>query len=364
MNPKVIAVTNVEQEPEDEWGTRRNFGPVVVISIDPPIIKCGIAYEEWLAIAGAFGRRYGNMPAAFLIYPTWSIESPEKTAAIGKAVREHQNLYPAHFLVYMGNTQQEVDMLVGEGVHAIFLNKNCTVSDDVFRPLPHVKVEFDAIYNARFIREKRHELASEIELLAYIGYVEGSERRIGRQLEIMRDLLRRSPRHCLINPLVDGRPRTLEKHEVNRALNRAAVGIILSEEEGSNYASMEYMLAGLGVVSTASRGGRDTYFDDEFCILCAPDRAAVRAAVEELKMRQIPREYIRQRTLSRVQKDRARFLHLVENMQRQLGGSPLSFEGWPSDKIGGMVVWEVFDVHLQRFEQMRAIRGGHTTKLT
>ena len=364
MNPQIIDAINIEQVPEDEWGTRRDFGPVAIISSDPPIIKCGIAYEEWLAIAGAFGRRYSNMPAAFLIYPTWSIENPEKAAAIGRAVREHRNLYPAHLLIYMGNTQREVDMLVGEGVHAIFLNKNFTVSDDVFRPLPHVKVEFDAIYNARFMREKRHELASEIERLAYIGYVEGSETRIRRQLEIMRGLLRRSASHCLINPLVEGRPRTLEKHEVNRALNRAAVGIILSEEEGSNYASMEYMLAGLSVVSTASSGGRDTYFDDEFCILCAPDRAAVRAAVEELKARQIPRDYIRQRTLARVHKHRARFLQLVEDLQRQLGGPPLSFEGWPFAKVSGMIEWDVFDGHLQRFEQMRATAGAKATKLT
>jgi glycosyltransferase involved in cell wall biosynthesis len=358
MTAEVVNAMNIELQSEDEWGTRPGFGPAAVISVEPPIIKCGIAYEEWLAIAGAFGRRYGNIPAAFLIYPTWSIESPAKTAAIGRAVRAHRKLYPAHLLVYMGNTQEEVDRLVGEAVHAIFLNKNFTVSEEVFRPLPDVEVEFDAIYNARFIREKRHELACDIERLAYIGYVEGSETRIKRQIDLMRSLLQRSPGHRLINPLVEGRPRTLEKHEVNRALNRAAVGIILSEEEGSNYASMEYMLAGLGVVSTASRGGRDTYFDDEFCLICAPDPAAVRAAVEELKARRIPRDDIRQRTLARVHKHRARFLHLVEDMRRQLGGPAISFEEWPFGDVSGMIAWDVFEGHLERFEQMRAISGG------
>jgi glycosyltransferase involved in cell wall biosynthesis len=48
---------------------------------------------------------------------------------------------------------------------------------------------------------------------------------------------------------------------VNQGLARAVVGLCLSTVEGSNYASMEYMLAGLPIVSTPSIGGREVYFD-------------------------------------------------------------------------------------------------------
>ena len=42
--------------------------------------------------------------------------------------------------------------------------------------------------------------------------------------------------------------------------------------EGANYASVEYLLAGLSIVSTPSiSGGREVYFDPEFCIVCDPD---------------------------------------------------------------------------------------------
>ena len=53
----------------------------------------------------------------------------------------------------------------------------------------------------------------------------------------------------------------MNDEEVNNFLNQCKVGIILSEVEGANYASIQYLLAGLPVVSTKSKGGRDVFFD-------------------------------------------------------------------------------------------------------
>ena len=41
-------------------------------------------------------------------------------------------------------------------------------------------------------------------------------------------------------------------------------------------ASIEYLLAGLPVVSTPSLGGRDHYFDDEYCLIAPPDHSVGR----------------------------------------------------------------------------------------
>ena len=49
--------------------------------------------------------------------------------------------------------------------------------------------------------------------------------------------------------------------------------------EGSNHFSMEYMLAGLPIVSTPSTGGREVFFDHEFCTICEPHPNSVRDAV-------------------------------------------------------------------------------------
>ena len=48
-------------------------------------------------------------------------------------------------------------------------------------------------------------------------------------------------------------------------------------------ASSEYLLCGLPVVSTPSRGGRDVWYNDRNAVICAPTSAAVREAVEEIK---------------------------------------------------------------------------------
>lgn len=340
----------------------RDFGPIAVLSQNPLIIKSGIAYDEWTGIAGAFGRHFGNCPAAFLIYPTWSIEESAKIAAIGNSAREHKKLYPDHRLVFMGNTQREADMLAAEGLTALFLNKNFTVSDKIFRPLPDVAVEFDAIYNARFVADKRYELTSEIESFAYLGYLDGSGEYEKAQQARLEQIRRERPHHVLLNPLIDGRPRRLSQTETNASLNRARVGLCLSEVEGTNYASMEYMLAGLGVVSTPSRGGRDVYFDPEYCVICEPAADAVKNAVLELKARQIPRDYIRQRTLARIKNERTRFLELVDDLRLKLGGRPEAFSEWPYGDFSGMVTWDRFEAHLQRLEgSSHAARTAATT---
>ena len=72
--------------------------------------------------------------------------------------------------------------MLAQGLPAEFLNKNFTVSEQIFRPLDGVEVEFDAIYNARFVPEKRHELAALVPRVAYVTYVDGV-RRSGRTIQ-------------------------------------------------------------------------------------------------------------------------------------------------------------------------------------
>lgn len=61
--------------------------------------------------------------------------------------------------------------------------------------------------------------------------------------------------------------RPLPRPEVNVHLNRARVGPCLSSIEGQMRGSMEYMLAGLPIVSIKSIGGRDYFFDPTYCLI-------------------------------------------------------------------------------------------------
>jgi hypothetical protein len=80
------------------------------------------------------------------------------------------------------------------------------------------------------------------------------------------------------------------------------------------YASIEYLLTGLPVVSTLSLGGRDYFFDDDFVRIVDPDPRLVRAAVDELARAAGSREEIRRRTLATVREQRSRFVTLLDEL--------------------------------------------------
>lgn len=326
------------------------FGPVRVLSYRPPIFLSGIPYDEFLGMAPAFGRRYGDVKAGFIIFPTWTIETPKKAQAIRQSFLQHTKRYSRHTIRYICNTPGEAQLLEKFGQPAMFLNHKFTVSERVFRPLPEAKVEFDAIYNARFVDGKRHELAAGIERVAYVTYCEPQESRQQEFKRLWRETEARSPAHELLNEIADDLPVRVCHREVNAALARASTGLLLSEEEGASYAAVEYMLAGLSVVSTPSVGGRDAYFDPEYCIVADATPRAIRDAVSELKSRNIPKSYIRDKTLKKLEPERQRFLAMVDSLIEELGGQPQFSGAWPFGEISG-VPWGSFKDHLADFDQ-------------
>jgi uncharacterized protein (TIGR01627 family) len=330
---------------------RPNSGPAWIVSVDPPVFLAGIPSEDYLGIARPFAERFGNIDAGFIVFPTWSLERPGYPEGVRADFLEHAAEYPRHAFRFICNTQRETNLLLGQGLPAEFLNKNFTVSDTSFRPLSNVEVEFDAIYNARFVPDKRHGLAALVPRTAYLTYLEkrNDPTRVAQFHDTRRAVVQRGPGHVLINELQDGLPVWMSHEQTNAALARAAVGLVLSPAEGSSYASMEYMLAGLPVVSTPSVGGRDVYFDPDFCIVCEPTPAAVRDAVAELRTRDIPREDVRARTLARIAPARQRFLALIDEILGELGAeSSLAGRGWAFGGWSG-VGWRPYSAHLDQF---------------
>jgi glycosyltransferase involved in cell wall biosynthesis len=112
--------------------------------------------------------------------------------------------------------------------------------------------------------------------------------------------------------------------EVAEVLNRCRVGLILSEEEGICSASCDYLLCGLPVVSTPSRGGRDEFYDSENCIIVEPSSTAVAEAVAEwlrrLHLDCSLRSRIRASTIARVELFRQTFISVLREAVGSLGG--------------------------------------------
>lgn len=118
------------------------FGPVRVLSHRPPIFLSGIPYDEFLGMAPAFGRRYGDVKAGFIIFPTWTIETPKKAQAIRQSFLQHTKRYSRHTIRYICNTPGEAQLLEKFGQPATFLNHKFTVYSGRFLRLKSSLTQF------------------------------------------------------------------------------------------------------------------------------------------------------------------------------------------------------------------------------
>lgn len=80
------------------------------------------------------------------------------------------------------------------------------------------------------------------------------------------------------------------------------------------FASMEYLLAGLPVVSTKSKGGRDFFFDERFVEIVDDNTHSVSKGVQKIIQKNIDPEIIRSETLQKVNKQRKKFYQLIEKI--------------------------------------------------
>ncbi|MBZ9843861.1 glycosyltransferase [Mesorhizobium sp. CA5] len=328
--------------------------PVHIFSRDPLILYIPVGGRRPLYALAALCRRMVPARATFLLMPNWTLERPAVVEQIRKDLAWFAAVCPNHDLIFLCNTEEERRLIAGVGGTAIFSNHNRMISEDVFRPLPDVPVEYDAVYNGRISHTKRHHLAFEIERLVHVTSSIGELPPAGDRAFIRR-LQAQSPLHSIANPLVDGLPGRMPPYEVNRVYNRAAVGLCLSAVEGAMYSSMEYLLAGLPIVSTPSIGGRDVYFDPDYCVIAEPEPAAIRRAVERLRDRAIPREEIRGRTLERVRAQRLELMAYLSALKQRMGSNDPPFSEWPFAGTSGLTRWAPVREHLR---EIAAISSG------
>ena len=85
--------------------------------------------------------------------------------------------------------------------------------------------------------------------------------------------------------------------------------------------AIEYQMAGLPIVGTPCRGGRDHYFDPETWTIVPPDARAIRDAVESCKARDLPRDFVRARAMDRIARDRWKFVSFVQGLIDAEGGA-------------------------------------------
>jgi glycosyltransferase involved in cell wall biosynthesis len=105
------------------------------------------------------------------------------------------------------------------------------------------------------------------------------------------------------------------------------------------YASIEYLLCGLPIVSTRSVGGRETYFDDRYCGIVEDAPDAVAAAVRDAIASQIPPQFVRGETLRRLERDRKAFVTYIDQLQIAAGRSSRGEDSLRRLLAGGWYCW-------------------------
>jgi hypothetical protein len=100
-------------------------------------------------------------------------------------------------------------------------------------------------------------------------------------------------------------------------LARSHVGLCLSAVEGHMQACTEYLLCGLPVVSIPNKGARDLVLDPAYSIEAEPTPAAVAAAVQALKARQLDPHRIRAAAIAKLKPNRMRLLQLIAMIHRE-----------------------------------------------
>ncbi len=293
-----------EQSPILGWGCVVNRRPLIIVTWAGEGVPLGLM---------SFPHAFADQPAIVLLFAS-SFTDADKAKWRAHLIHRHRAFNLLHHIVAFGSDATEAGFLRNAGLNAMQVNANCFLNETVFKPLPDTAMEFEAVYNARPSPDKRHELAVEVKGLGLICFrKKGGQTGTGFQDESSA-WRQRLPHATFLNWTTDDDCVYLTGSQVNEVYARSRVGLILSACEGTNRASMEYMMAGLPVVSTRSVGARDYFFDPEYCCIVEDNPGDIAQAVSALSRRNIPRHYISDKTMRRVERERERFCEICEQL--------------------------------------------------
>lgn len=302
-----------------------------VISIEPLIFYVARSRNPVSGFNDSYQFLFENLKgqrAYFLCNWCWHIEESKHIEVVREnednLIRSFPNLRFSHLC----NTQRQTDVFREYELDAIFCNQNCFIDERIFRPLPQIEKQYNAVYDARFVKFKRHSLAAEIKNLALI-YAQTNLTEFDEVYT--RETKKLFQETHYFDHSESGKYQGLTTEGINQSLNKCRVGLCLSAVEGAMYASGQYLLSGLPVVSTESLGGRDVFFDERYTNIVEATPKAVKQGVEDLINCNLSPEFVRQCTIEKMNVHRQRFISLVQNIYDEEGVSRKFADDW--DKI-------------------------------
>ncbi|MBO4631023.1 MAG: hypothetical protein J5858_03785 [Lentisphaeria bacterium] len=229
----------------------------------------------------------------------WEHETPEHSVAFAESLKSIQAQCDRLKITLLANSENEVRILSGLGLHTVFCNQNAFV-DETRYPILHVPKQFDALYIARLTPFKRHALAEKVQSLRLIGDFAW----LDSEKPYAADIIHNRLKHAKWTEHVNST-------SIPAEIAAARCGLCLSAVEGAMFVSIEYLLCGIPIVNTKNIGGRDALFPD-FAVKTVPDTPeAVAAAVQEFAEHAPAPEDIRAAALEKMKRHRQTFRDLL-----------------------------------------------------
>jgi hypothetical protein len=267
-------------------------------------------------------------PSYLVVGPTWTLEQGYPQDVLRPALEPLRNQFDHFHIVILASNAAESQALRDCDETPLWCSKGAFLDERSFFPIPERPRAFDAVYDAAWADYKRHHLAGDVASLALITYLNPRRSTINYYVRAFSAVAQAT----WLNPPWVLNERHLQPREVNEAYSTARVGLCLSKVEGIMRASIQYLLAGLPVVTTHNLGGRDAFFDPSYTRWVDDDPVEVARAVTELAHLDLDPQVIRRTVLAKVQEHRARFADWVRRTIEHEGGNPGRWgDVWPSD---------------------------------
>jgi glycosyltransferase involved in cell wall biosynthesis len=186
---------------------------------------------------------------------------------------ELQNMWPNPIILTNSEEEYEYYNERSEG-NVIFANQNAFLNEERYKIIEDTNKEYNMVISSCFRNYKNVHFAENIDNTLHIGYKNG----------ILEYIPNYGTRANFKNNSMDMNDYNyICTKKYTSLLNSALCGGIFSFEEGSCFASSEYLLCGLPVISTESVGGRHIWYNKENSIICEPNKEGALVAFNELK---------------------------------------------------------------------------------
>ena len=105
------------------------------------------------------------------------------------------------------------------------------------------------------------------------------------------------------------------------------------------FASIEYLLAGLPIVSTQSLGGRNEFFNSYNSVIAEANPESIRNAVLGITSRNLDRQKIRRDAIAKQSEIVNKFCHFVNEIVKEHSGSYDIIEHWNDIFCNKLLCW-------------------------